>query len=281
VNQGVRTFRVDNPHTKPLGFWRWLIDQVKLEHPDVIFLAEAFTRPKPMKQLAKLGFGQSYTYFAWKNTKAELTQFLSEFVESDVSEYYRGNFFTNTPDILTDYLQKGGRPAFKTRVVLAATLSSLYGIYSGFELCENKSVAQGSEEYLDSEKYQFKPRDWDAPGNIKPYISTVNRIRQTNPALQRTRNLRILRSENENILFYGKWTEDLTNVVLVAVNLDPFNVHDSFVWVPIRELRLDPRRDYQVKDMLTDVTYTWRGEQNYVRLDPHVEPAHVFLVKQA
>jgi starch synthase (maltosyl-transferring) len=280
VEKGVRTFRVDNPHTKPMGFWEWLILQVKEKHPEVIFLAEAFTRPKLMKRLAKLGFDQSYTYFAWKNTKRELTEFLTEFVTSDINEYYRGNFFTNTPDILTEYLQKGGIPAFRIRVVLAATLSSLYGIYNGYEICENRAVAPGSEEYLDSEKYQYKVWDWERPGNIRPYIAKLNSIRRTNPALQLTRNLRLLKTNNENVIFYGKWTLDKSNIILVAVNLDPFHVHESTVFVPINELGIEPSQTYSVRDLMTDREYLWKGEPNYVKLDPDDEPAHVFLLRK-
>ena len=280
VEKGVKTFRVDNPHTKPLGFWEWLILQVKEKHPEVIFLAEAFTRPKLMKRLAKLGFDQSYTYFTWKNTKRELTEFLSEFVTPDAGEYYRGNFFTNTPDILTEYLQKGGRPAFRTRLVLAATLSSLYGIYNGYEICEGRALAPGSEEYLDSEKYQHKVWDWERPGNIKSYITKLNSIRRTNPALQFTRNLRLLRASNDSVIFYGKWTQDKSNIILVAANLDPFHIQESTVFVPINELGIEPTQAYSVHDLITDREYRWKGESNYVKLDPEDEPAHVFLLQK-
>jgi starch synthase (maltosyl-transferring) len=280
VDKGITIFRVDNPHTKPFGFWEWMIGTVKESHPEVIFLAEAFTRPKPMKRLAKLGFDQSYTYFTWKNTKRELLEFLREFVTSDVAEYYRGNFFTNTPDILSEYLQTGGRPAFKIRAVLAATLSSLYGIYSGYELCENRARGQPSEEYLDSEKYQLKTWDWDRPGNIRQYITRLNSIRRSNRALQTTKNLRLLQSSNDNILFYAKWTEDRSNIILVAVNLDPKSTHDSTVLVPIADLGIPASQVYEVLDLITGVTYQWRGEANYVKLDPQVEPAHVLLVRR-
>ena len=279
VQNGVKIFRADNPHTKPTGFWEWLIQEVKSRHPDTIFLSEAFTRPKSMKLLAKLGFSQSYTYFTWKNSKYELIDFLNEFVLSEVSEYYRGNFFTNTPDILHEFLQKGGRPAFKIRLVLAATLSSAYGIYNGFEICENKPMAPGSEEYADSEKYQYKVWDWDRPGNIRDYIGKINAIRKNNDALQETKNLRILNSDSEHILFYGKWTKDKSNAILIAVNLDPFSTHESTVHVPISELGIDPPTPYTVRDLITGSEYTWKGEMNYVRLDPSVEPAHIFLVE--
>lgn len=279
IHNGVRIFRVDNPHTKPVGFWEWLIRKVKSTYPDVIFLAEAFTRPKSMKLLAKVGFTQSYTYFTWKNTKYELIDFLNEFVLSDVSEYYRGNFFTNTPDILHEYLQQGGRPAFKIRLVLAATLSSAYGIYNGFELCENRAKVLGSEEYADSEKYQYKVWDWNRPGNIKEYIGKINRIRRENPALQETTNLHLFRSDSEHILFYGKWNKDRSNVIFVAVNLDPKSVHESTVYVPVAELGINPQIPYAVRDLITGNEYHWRGESNYVKLDPNMEPAHIFRVE--
>jgi starch synthase (maltosyl-transferring) len=280
VDKGVKQFRVDNPHTKPAHFWEWLIGNVKQNHPEVVFLAEAFTHPKPMKLLAKLGFSQSYTYFTWKNKKGELIELMNEFAFSGAAEYYRGNFFTNTPDILTEYLQKGGRPAFQIRLVLAATLSPLYGIYNGYELCENRASAPGSEEYLDSEKYQYKVWDWERPGNIKDYIARLNMTRRENPALHNARNLRILRAENENIFFYGRWTPDRSNIVLVAVNLDPSNTHDSAVFVPIDALGIKPSEPYTVRDSLTGAEFRWIGEANYVKLDPRVAPAHILLVKR-
>jgi starch synthase (maltosyl-transferring) len=280
VRKGIKIFRVDNPHTKPFGFWTWLIDEVKKVEPEATFLSEAFTRPKVMKYLAKLGFTESYTYFAWKNSKWELTEFLNEFVISDSNEYYRGNFFTNTPDILTEYLQKGGPPAFKIRLVLAATLSSLYGIYNGYELCENRARESGSEEYLDSEKYQYKVWDWNRPGNIKDYIKRINKIRRENVALQDTKNLRILRSDNDNIFFYGKWSSDHSNAVMVAVNLDPFNVHDSTVYVPVSEFGFSPNQTYSVRDLITDSLFRWNGQANYVKLDPNFQPAHIFRVEK-
>jgi starch synthase (maltosyl-transferring) len=280
VKKGIRAFRVDNPHTKPFGFWAWLIDEVKKVEPQTVFLSEAFTRPKVMKYLAKLGFTESYTYFAWKNSKWELAEFLNEFVISDSNEYYRGNFFTNTPDILTEYLQKGGPPAFKIRLVLAATLSSLYGIYNGYELCENRARESTSEEYLDSEKYQYKVWDWNKPGNIKDYIKRINRIRRENVALQDSKNIRILRSDNDNIFFYGKWSSDHSNVILVAVNLDPFNMHDSTVYVPVSEFGFSPSETYSVRDLVTDSLFKWNGEANYVKLDPNFQPAHIFRIEK-
>jgi starch synthase (maltosyl-transferring) len=226
AEQGVKTFRVDNPHTKPVPFWEWLISEVKDRHPDAIFLAEAFTRPPMLKMLAKVGFSQSYTYFTWRNFKQELIDYLTELTQTDVKEYLRPNFFTNTPDINPPYLQTGGRPAHQVRLVLAATLSSVYGIYNGFELCEATPIP-GKEEYLDSEKYEYKVWDWDRPGNIKDYIATVNRIRRDNPALQELDNLRFYPAHDDSILFYGKMTPDRGNMVFVAVNLDPFEPHSQ------------------------------------------------------
>lgn len=273
IHNGIKIFRVDNPHTKPIPFWEWLISGVRREYPDVIFLAEAFTTPKAMKLLAKAGFDQSYTYYTWKNTKYELTEFVKEFFLSDDSEYYRPNLFTNTPDILSEYLQTGGRPAFKIREVLAATLSSSYGIYSGFELCENRPRVKGSEEYLDSEKYQYKVWDWNREGNIKDYISRLNKIRHENEALHYNSNLRLLNCDSDRIFFYGKWTKDLSNVILVAVNVDPRYPHETTVVVPTDELGL--HGPYDVKDLVTGQTFHWNGVWNYVRLDPNFEPAHV------
>jgi starch synthase (maltosyl-transferring) len=280
VSKGVDTFRVDNPHTKPSGFWEWLISEVKHERPEAVFLAEAFTAPKPMRRLSKLGFSQSYTYFAWKNTKRELDEFLREFVLSDVAEYYRGNFFTNTPDILHAYLQKGGRPAFMVRLILAATLSPLYGIYNGFELCENAPREEGSEEYLDSEKYQYKVRDWDAPGNIKEYIALVNKVRRENPALQSIANLRLLAADNDDVMFFAKWTPDRSNVVAVAVNLDPHSSQQSTVHFPAAELGLAPEQGYVMRDLLSDASFEWKGEAASVRLDPQSAPARVFRLQR-
>src|SRR5437588_1843281 len=234
ADHGVRTFRVDNPHTKPVAFWEYLIARVREKYPDTIFFAEAFTRPKMMKELAKAGFSQSYTYFTWRNSKQELTEYLTELTQTEMREYFRGNLWPNTPDILSPILQDGGRPAFIIRAVLAATLSPLYGVYSGYELCENKALP-GREEYLDSEKYQFKERDWNAPGNIKDWIARLNKIRKENRALQMYTNLRFYRAENETILFYGKMTPARDNIILIAVNLDSFHKQHSFVDVPIEE----------------------------------------------
>jgi len=277
--KGVRIFRVDNPHTKPVAFWEYLIGKVRAKYPDVIFLSEAFTRPKMMKALAKIGFQQSYTYFTWRNSKHELTEYFTELTQTDTAEYFRGNLFTNTPDILPYFLQHGGRSAFMIRAVLAATLSSVYGIYSGFELCENAALP-GREEYFDSEKYQFKGRDWNAPGNIKDYITRLNRIRKENRALHEYRNLRFFEAENDAVLFYGKMTEARDNIILVVVNLDPYQPRDSFINVPVEEFGWLEGESYQVHDLLTDERFLWRGRRNFVKLDPHTRPAHIFRLRR-
>ena len=279
AQHGVRIFRVDNPHTKPVAFWEWMIAEVQKQFPDTVFLAEAFTRPKMMKGLAKIGYTQSYTYFTWRNTKWELVEYLTELTQTDMKYYFRGNFFTNTPDILPFFLQSGGRPAFLIRAVLAATLSTVYGIYSGFELCENVGIS-GKEEYLNSEKYQFKERDWNAPGNIKEYITKLNRIRQTNRALHDYENLRFHTAENEQVLFYSKATEALDNIVLILVNLDPFNTQSAFVYVPIEDFGISESDPYQLHDLLTDEKFLWKGRRNFVMLDPHNRPAHIFKVRR-
>ena len=279
AERGVRIFRVDNPHTKPVAFWEYLISNVRAQYPDVIFLSEAFTRPKMMRALAKAGFNQSYTYSTWRQTKAELTEYFTELTQTGMREYFRGNLFTNTPDILPFHLQEGGRPMFMIRSVLAATLSSVYGIYSGFELCENAALP-GREEYLDSEKYQWKERDWDAPGNIKDWITRLNRIRQENRALQLYDNLRFYRAENDAILCYGKMTAARDNIILVVVNLDPARSQNSYVHIPLAEFGPMDSDVYQVHDLLSDERYIWRGERNYVELHPQVQPAHIFRVRR-
>jgi starch synthase (maltosyl-transferring) len=275
----VRIFRVDNPHTKPVAFWEYLIKGVREKYPDTIFLSEAFTRPKMMKALAKAGFNQSYTYFTWRNSKHELIEYFTELTQTEMSEYFRPNLWPNTPDILPFVLQEGGRPAFMIRVTLAATLSTLYGIYSGYELCENKALP-GREEYLDSEKYQYKERDWNAPGNIKDWIARLNKIRKENRALQLYTNLRFHGADNEAILFYSKMTAARDDIILVVVNLDPHRKQNSFVYVPIESFGQMESDVYQVQDLLSGATYTWRGRRNYVELDPDVQPAHIFLVRR-
>jgi starch synthase (maltosyl-transferring) len=277
VEQGVKTFRVDNPHTKPTVFWEWLIADVQRTHPGVVFLSEAFTRPKVMKSLAKAGFTQSYTYFTWRNFKAELEEYFTELTQSEMKEYYRGNLFPNTHDILPFILQEGGRPAFKMRFALAATLSSVYGIYSSYELCENTPVP-GREEYLNSEKYEYKVWDWDRPGNIIPYITRINAIRREHPALHLYDNLRFYPSDDENITAYGKATPDGSDRVLVVVNLDPFDVHETWLHLPLADWGLDADERFQVEDLLTGETHLWHAHQ-HIRLDPHDEPARIYAVR--
>ncbi len=273
IERGVRIFRVDNPHTKPVRFWEWLIGEARLDHPDVIFLAEAFTRPKMMKVLAKCGFSQSYTYFTWRNTKPEIIEYMTELAHTGMREYFRPNFFANTPDILTPILQAGGPPAFRMRLVLAATLAPSYGIYSGYELCEN-DAAPGTEEYRNSEKYEIKPRDFDADGNIREFVARINRIRRESPALQRLDNLTFLPADNDQILFYAKSDRERGDTLLIAVNLDPFNWHECTVTTPPEVVGLAPGAAYRVTDLLTGDSYVWR-ERNYVRLDPNRQPAHI------
>jgi starch synthase (maltosyl-transferring) len=280
AGHGVRLFRVDNPHTKPVAFWQYLINGVREVYPDVLFLSEAFTRPKMMKVLAKAGFTQSYTYFTWRNSKYELAEYFTELTQTEMREYFRGNLWTNTPDILPFVLQDGGRAAFMIRVLLAATLSSLYGIYSGYELCENEALP-GREEYLDSEKYYWKARDWDGPGNIKDWITRLNQIRRENRALQFYDNLRFYHADNDAILFYGKTTAARDNIILVIVNLDPHRKQNSYVDVPIEHFGSMESDVYQVHDLLSDAHYVWRGRRNYVELDPEIQPAHVFRVRRS
>jgi starch synthase (maltosyl-transferring) len=278
IARGVKIFRVDNPHTKPLSFWEWLIRDVQAVHPETIFLSESFTRPNRMKSLAKLGFTQSYTYFTWKNSAWELKDYLNELAHSEMAEYYRPNFFANTPDILHEFLQTGGRPAFRLRLLLAATLSPTYGIYSGYELCENLAVHHGSEEYLDSEKYEIRVRDWNAPGNIKQDISKLNRIRREQPALHELTNLSFLKTDYDAILAYRK--SSYGNDLIVVVNLDPHSMHETTIEVPIAELGIAPDESYEMSDLLTGARYVWRGARNYVRLDPVERVGHVFKISR-
>jgi starch synthase (maltosyl-transferring) len=281
AERGVRVFRVDNPHTKPLAFWEWMINDVQNVYPDVIFLAEAFTRPKMMRQLAKAGFTQSYTYFTWRNTKRELQEYLTELTQTQMKEYYRGNFFANTPDILPHILQLGGRPAFRMRLVLAATLSSVYGIYSGFELCENtpRGMPGTTEYYRDSEMYQHKIWDWNRPGNIIDDVTRINRIRRDNPALHLYDNLRFHVAENDQLLVYSKATRDRSNIMVCVVNLDTYWPQAGWVEVPAHEWGIPADQPYVVHDLMNDQRYTWRGNWNWIRLDPNVAPAHVLRVE--
>ena len=279
VDHGVKIFRVDNPHTKALPFWEWLIAAVHLEHPDVLFLAEAFTRPKMMQTLGKLGFSQSYTYFTWRNAKAELTEYLEELAHTDMADYYRPNFWPNTPDILHEYLQHGGRPAFKIRAVLAALMSPAWGMYSGYELCENVAVREGSEEYLDSEKYQYRPRNWDDPSSLAPYITRLNEIRRNHAGFRRLRNIWFHAVDNDNLIAFSKTGPNRTDAVLTVVNLDPYTPQAGMTWLDLWQLGLENAGPYEAHDLLTDTTYIWHGQSNYVRLDPSDEPAHVLRLR--
>ena len=279
IDHGVKIFRVDNPHTKALPFWEWLIAAVHLEHPDVLFLAEAFTKPKMMQTLGKLGFSQSYTYFTWRNAKEELTEYLEELAHTDMADYYRPNFWPNTPDILHEYLQHGGRPAFKIRAVLAALMSPAWGMYSGYELCENVAVREGSEEYLDSEKYQFRPRNWDDPSSLAPYITRLNEIRRNHAGFRRLRNIWFHTVDNDNLIAFSKTAQNRTDAVLTVVNLDPYTPQAGETWLDMWQLGLENAGPYEAHDLLTDTTYIWHGPGNYVRLDPSDEPAHVLRLR--
>ncbi len=281
AREGIRIFRVDNPHTKPFDFWEWLIAEVKREHPDAIFLAEAFTRPAVLYRLAKLGFTQSYNYFPWRNTKEELTDYLTELTSTEVTEFFGPNLWPNTPDILTEYLQFGGRAGFATRAVLAATLGPSYGLYGpAFEQCVAEPLAPGKEEYLDSEKYQIHHWDLEAEGNLSDLLARLNRIRNENPAFRQNHQLRFHRIDNPELIAYSKSSPDGTNQVLVVVNLDPHHVQSGFVELPIDELGLDPVRPYQVHDLLSDSRYLWHGRRNYVELHPDRDQANVFAIRR-
>ena len=277
ISHGVKIFRVDNPHTKAFPFWEWVIDELKEKDPDLIFLAEAFTRPKVMQQLAKLGFTQSYTYFTWRNTKHELTEYLEELSGTEMADYFRPNFFANTPDILHEYLQAGGPPAFKIRLILAAFLSPTYGIYSGYELFENTPVKEGSEEYLNSEKFELKHRDYDQRGTLGPYLTRVNEVRRKHRALAELTNLTFHATDKDNVMAFSKRSQD-GETLLVVVNLNPYFWEESTVHLDLAALGVGHDEPFEVHDLISDTRYVWNGPHNYVRLDPHVEPAHVFLV---
>ncbi|MBO2529515.1 MULTISPECIES: alpha-1,4-glucan--maltose-1-phosphate maltosyltransferase [Thermobifida] len=287
MSHGVRIFRVDNPHTKPVAFWERLLADIAATDPDVIFLSEAFTRPAMMHTLAKIGFHQSYTYFTWRNTKQELEEYLTE-LTGEAAAYMRPNFFVNTPDILHAYLQHGGRPAFEVRAILAATLSPTWGMYSGYELCENRALKPGSEEYLDSEKYQYKPRDWEAAEaagiTITPLIRKLNSLRRSHPALQELRNLRFHYADQPEIICYSKRlagaNHGADDTILVVANLDPHHTREATVWLDMPALGFAPGDHITVTDQLSGHSYHW-VEANYVRLDPHVQTAHIFTVAPA
>jgi starch synthase (maltosyl-transferring) len=273
ADRGVRTFRVDNPHTKPLRFWEWLIADVQVSHPDAIFLSEAFTRPATMRWLAKAGFTQSYSYFTWRNTKAELTEYFTELSATAMREYFRPNLFANTPDILHAYLQDGGPAAFEVRLVLAATLGSLYGLYSGFELYENQPVRPGSEEYLDSEKYQIRPRDWSRRDTLSGLVARVNAIRKAHPAFRPGSRLAFHDTDNDMLICYSRESADASDRMLVVVNLDPRSMQHGFIEVPIERWGLEGA--YDVRDELTGTVFHWTGARNYVRLEPGRAAAHL------
>jgi starch synthase (maltosyl-transferring) len=280
VGEGVKIFRVDNPHTKAFPFWEWVIAEVKRAHPDVIFLAEAFTRPKVMHRLAKLGYTQSYTYFAWRNTKQELTEYFTELSKGPGRDYFRPNVWPNTPDILTESLQVGGRPAFMQRLALAATLAASYGIYGpAYELMEHLPRDPGSEEYLNSEKYEVRHWDLERPDSLRAYIAAFNRIRRENPALHEDTSLRFFPTDNDQLLAYGKQTPDRSNQIVCVVNLSPHHAHGGWVELDLAALGIESDRPYQMHDLLSGARYMWTGPRNFVQLDPQRSPVHVFRVR--
>jgi starch synthase (maltosyl-transferring) len=281
VGEGVKIFRVDNPHTKSFTLWERLITEVKAQHPEVIFLSEAFTRPKVMHRLGKIGFSQSYTYFAWRNTKWELETYFRELAHDPSREYFRPNVWPNTPDILTEYLQEGSRAAFMTRFVLAATLASAYGIYGpAFELMEHEPRDPGGEEYLDSEKYQIRHWDLERPDSLRGFIARMNQIRRDNPALQHDWSLRFIPIDNDQLIAYAKSSPDGVNSIVCIVNLDPYHRHSGWLELPLEALGLDPKRPYRMHDLLGGGSYLWQGARNYVELDPSSGAAHVFRVRR-
>jgi starch synthase (maltosyl-transferring) len=281
IGEGVRIFRVDNPHTKAFRFWEWAIAEVQRAHPEVIFLAEAFTRPKVMHRLAKLGYTQSYTYFAWRNSKHELTEYFSELAQGPGREYCRPNVWPNTPDILTEALQIGGRAVFMQRVALAATLAASYGIYGpAYELMEHRAREPGSEEYLDSEKYQLRHWDLERADSLRAYLAALNRIRRENPALHADASLRFHPTDNDQLLAYSKQTADRANQIVCVVNLNPHHAHSGWVELDLASLGIEPDRPYQMHDLLSGARFLWNGARNFVQLDPQRSPAHVFRVRR-
>jgi starch synthase (maltosyl-transferring) len=281
IEQGIRIFRVDNPHTKAFPFWEWCIGEIKAKTPEALFLSEAFTRPKVMYRLAKVGFSQSYTYFPWRNAKWEIVEYLTELTQTKVAEFFRPSQWTNTPDILTEFLQSGMRSAFMIRYLLAATLGANYGIYGpAFELLEGRPVRKGSEEYLDSEKYQLRHWNLDSPDSLRELIKLVNRIRRENPALQSDRGLQFHPIQNEQLLCFTKRTADASNVIFVAINLDPYWVQSGFVELPLDVLKLDENAPYQAHDLLTGASYRWQGRRNYIELNPASLPAHIIRLQR-
>ena len=280
ADRGVRIFRVDNPHTKPFRFWEWLIGEMHRSHPDVLFLAEAFTRPAVMQRLAKVGFSQSYTYFTWRNAKWELEEYLLELAQTAQADWFRPNFWVNTPDILHATLQRGGLPAFRLRAVLAAITGPSWGMYSGYELGENIPAREGSEEYMDSEKYQLKPRHWDQPQSLAPLITRLNAVRRRHaPAIAQLHTMRVHHIESEHLLCVSRSTAARDDTLLMVVNLDPFAAHDGWTWLDLNALGVPGDRPFTAHDELSGTTFTWQGPANYVRLDPASAPAHVFHLR--
>ncbi len=281
MEKGVKIFRVDNPHTKSIRFWGWIIGELKQLHPDAIFLAEAFTRPKVMYQLAKQGFTQSYTYFSWRNTKYDLTTYCEELVKTEVRDFFRPNFWPNTPDILPEYLQVSQRTGFIQRVALAATLSSNYGIYGpAFELMENVPVEPGKEEYLNSEKYELKHWDINQPNSLRKVIARLNKIRKENKALQNTHSLKFHDINNEALICYSKSSPGLDNIILAVVNLDPHHTHSGWINFPLQQFGMEPHGSFQVQDLMSGAFYLWNGEHNFVEIDPGIMPVHIFKVRR-
>ncbi|MEX2314135.1 MAG: alpha-1,4-glucan--maltose-1-phosphate maltosyltransferase, partial [Thermomicrobiales bacterium] len=279
--QGVHVFRVDNPHTKSFPFWEWCIAEVKAAYPETIFLSEAFTRPKVMYRLAKAGFTQSYTYFTWRNTVAELREYLTELTRTEVAEYFRPNFWPNTPDILPEYLQYGGRPAFLTRLILAATLTASYGIYGpAFEALEATPLAPGREEYWESEKYEIRHWPIEPRQRMREVITIVNRIRRENPALQTNRTLAFHDVDNDQLIAYSKTTDDGLNLILTVVNLDPHHVQSGWLALPLDAFGIDPAQPFQVHDLLGGGRYMWNGSRNFIELDPRAMPGHIFHIRR-
>ena len=281
IRRGVRIFRVDNPHTKPFAFWEWLIAEVHRHHPDVIFLAEAFTRPAVMQRLAKLGFSQSYTYFTWRTSKAELSEYLTELSQTERVDWFRPNFWVNTPDILHAYLQQGGPAAFRVRATLAATTAPSWGMYSGYELGERVAAEPGSEEYADSEKYQLRPRDWNRPESLAPYITRLNEIRHRHrEAIALLPTLRIQEIRNDSMLCVSRVNQARDDVLLVVVNLDPYRPQEGTIWLDLEGLGIPADLPFEAYDELTGATYVWQGSESYVRLDPAQQSAHVLHLRR-
>ena len=279
IDQGVTIFRVDNPHTKAFPFWEWVIAEIKRDHPEVLFLAEAFTRPKVMYRLAKIGFSQSYTYFPWRNGKHEITAYLTELSQPPAREFFRPNQWTNTPDILTEFLQIGGPAAFAIRLLLAATLGANYGVYGpAFELLENRPVRRGSEEYLDSEKYEIRHWDLEQPDSLRPLMTRVNEIRNSNPALENDWSLRFHLIDNDQLLCYSKESDDRSNLLLMVVNLDPRFTQAGYVTLPLDDLEIPRDRAYEAEDLLTGERYLWHGERNYLELNPAKQSGHILKI---